>query len=463
MHLQLDVRRHQQAVWRTMAVLSLPLLWLTLPVVEATAAQDPAGRDGARHPQVEAPPASGPAWEGSLHSAANRNDLPRARQLLAKGADVNARLDGDGMVPLHYAVAHAHREMVELLLEAGADVDATDGDGRSVLAQGAGAVQPEMVRLLLERGASVHTATHYTRFTALMEAANVPRERLAWFGATEEVLDGIVRALLKAGAKVSQASYIGETPLMMAAGEGYAMIAKTLIDAGANVNAQTEVDRFTALMEAAKSGDAETVRVLVQAGADLTQRDRIGRSAVDWGWRYPGVIDQLEKGGADVAQARRRASKLERSVPAEQAELARQALSALGHELTESRWGRVVMEGDLRAIRLFLAAGMSPDAADLAFESPLLRAASGCASGGSWSEIGLELIRAGADPDTKDQNGATALIWAVPSCPVELIQALIDAGADVNARAAGGATPLMMATATGHPEIVALLKAAGAK
>jgi hypothetical protein len=71
------------------------------------------------------------------------------------------------------------------------------------------------------------------------------------------------------------------------------------------------------------------------------------------------------------------------------------------------------------------------------------------------------LVDAGADAKSKDNDGVTALMWAVVSQKVDTVRFLLDAGADVNARASGGETALKLAA--DQEEILALLKKAGAK
>jgi ankyrin repeat protein len=71
------------------------------------------------------------------------------------------------------------------------------------------------------------------------------------------------------------------------------------------------------------------------------------------------------------------------------------------------------------------------------------------------------LLDAGADPNVKNEAGATALMWAVPD--LIKMRLLIDRGADVNARSDDGRTPLMIAA--GHrsaTEAVRLLLDRGA-
>jgi hypothetical protein len=55
-----------------------------------------------------------------LHDAAEAGYVAKVRELLAGGADVNAR-DYHGDTPLHRAARHDHFDVVQMLLDAGAD------------------------------------------------------------------------------------------------------------------------------------------------------------------------------------------------------------------------------------------------------------------------------------------------------------------------------------------------------
>ena len=64
----------------------------------------------------------------SLHVAAMMGNIPRIRQLVDAGDDVDAR-DEDGMVPLHYAVQYNKPSAAKCLLEFGCRRDVTDESG----------------------------------------------------------------------------------------------------------------------------------------------------------------------------------------------------------------------------------------------------------------------------------------------------------------------------------------------
>lgn len=409
-------------------------------------------------PGIVEEPADG--WPNGLHQAVYAGDVERVQALIDAGADVNARLNGDGMLPLQYAIARGSLELVDLLLDAGADLNASDGQGTTPLMHAAAAARPAIVDRLLDLGADVG-AVNDIGWTALMSAAGIPRDRLAAFEMSEERLDALVRRLLEAGSEVGRASrHQGETALCLAAKEGYEMVVSTLLAAGAEIDHATAIDRMTPLMLAAHGGHLEAVDRLLEAGADIGLVDRVGRNAADWAVDHAEVVARLAAATLVTVPSRQGLSE---EVPAEIRAAAAAELAKLGYPLDEKGFFHAVMEGDLTAIRHFLDAGMSPDTRDEAMERPLLRATSYCHHTDKPNvEIALALISAGADVNVRDTNGATPLIQAAQSCPLEVVEALLGAGADVDARAAGGATPLMMARVMGREEVVAALEAAGA-
>jgi ankyrin repeat protein len=72
-----------------------------------------------------------------------------------------------------------------------------------------------------------------------------------------------------------------------------------------------------------------------------------------------------------------------------------------------------------------------------------------------------EMLRAGADPNTRNHVGATALMWALEN--VETVRVLLNAGADANATSDFGRSPLTLAAAqAGSAPVVKLLLDRGA-
>ncbi len=91
--------------------------------------------------------------ESVLHVASIRGSLETARALLAAGAAPDARTPPGQtmyMTPSMWALYHGHAELVELLLEAGADPTAENEHGKSLLVMSQEAQQP-VIEAMLKR------------------------------------------------------------------------------------------------------------------------------------------------------------------------------------------------------------------------------------------------------------------------------------------------------------------------
>ncbi len=140
----------------------------------------------------------------ALLDAAFICDLLKVRELLAGGADPDAR-DDDGRTPLFSAVLGGSIGLVGLLLESGADVNARDHHGFSALHFAAQEDLPEMARLLLAKGADAN-AQDEDGASVLWRAIFSTR------GPTD-----VLEALLAAGAKPDLPTKAGESARALAA------------------------------------------------------------------------------------------------------------------------------------------------------------------------------------------------------------------------------------------------------
>ena len=90
-----------------------------------------------------------PQGETPLMLAALNNKLPLAKLLILRGADVNQA----GWTPLHYAATKGHIEMMRLMIDNSAYLDAESPNGTTPLMMAAHYGTPMAVKLLLEEGA----------------------------------------------------------------------------------------------------------------------------------------------------------------------------------------------------------------------------------------------------------------------------------------------------------------------
>ena len=93
--------------------------------------------------------------------------------LLDKGAEPN-KADGDGETPLHYSARNGYKYVVQFLLDRGAEPNKADGDGQTPLYRAVRNGCKEMVQLLLERGADPNKGDNDGN-TPLQEAARIGR------------------------------------------------------------------------------------------------------------------------------------------------------------------------------------------------------------------------------------------------------------------------------------------------
>lgn len=89
------------------------------------------------------------ADESALMYAALKGQLALAKLLISKDADVNKT----GWTPLHYAATNGHVDVIQLLLDNHAFVDAASPNGSTPLMLAAQYGTPQAVKLLLDEGA----------------------------------------------------------------------------------------------------------------------------------------------------------------------------------------------------------------------------------------------------------------------------------------------------------------------
>ena len=80
--------------------------------------------------------------------------------LSKKGARLNVKETTFGMTALHVAASKGNKEIVELLLTRGADIEAKEDTGRTALHTAAFRGYMEIVKYLLEKGAKINAQTN---------------------------------------------------------------------------------------------------------------------------------------------------------------------------------------------------------------------------------------------------------------------------------------------------------------
>ncbi|OQR91536.1 ankyrin repeat protein [Achlya hypogyna] len=408
-----------------------------------------------------------------LIAASGNGHTEAVRLLLAANADANAAND-DGWTPLLLAASHGHLECVRLLLAHGARVQAAASNGSTALLVAARQGYHDVVLLLLQHEAPVDAALHSGGHTALMLAAaqghvgilhlllqhganftltNHAR-RLAWIdGKTAQVLAA------EKGHGACQALLAMRThhPLLYFARAGLVTPLQTLLRASADVDGQDELGK-TALMYAASANHADVVALLLahQAAVDLCDHTGVDALAMAAGdcrrLLEREVLCRLVQAG-DVAAVR---DTLARTSDVEQRNEAGTTLLMLAAQYGHTELVELLLDrnADLNAeekdgsTALFYATDGGHRACRAALEKerifreryPLLYHAR-CGDVAKATAV----LDTDADPDERDEDGWSALMYAASLGHAPMLQLLLERNAQIGGADKGGKTAFVVA------------------
>ena len=264
-----------------------------------------------------------------LFQAIRRSDTSTVQRLLKQGIKAGTR-DADGTPALTAATLFADAACVKLLLDRGADPNATTSTGATALMWAVPNV--EKVRLLIARGADVNARSTNLGRTPLLIAASYPSsvevlrlllakgadlrakdrngEHALGFAARTADVD-VVRFLVERGIDVNEPGSGGALPLSRAVPRPYlptidflfakgarigkaalinathwqdAKLIERMLELGVDVNARASNFGRTPLIQAASAelSSAATLKLLLEKGADPNLADNDGEMALDW-------------------------------------------------------------------------------------------------------------------------------------------------------------------------------------
>ncbi len=362
--------------------------------------------------------------------------VDEARRLIGAGADPSAQLETTGQPLLVDAAIRGHAAIIALLLQSGADVNASGPDGWTPLHAAARMGHFEIVRELLERGADAERLTANGE-TALEVARSSNRQN-----------PELIRFL--------QPLSGGPSSLRSAVRMGNAGAARRILEDTAEDLDQPDASGRTLLHLAAESGDARMVEVLLQGGAD---------SRIEAGRDGAAIVQAARAGHLDVVRV------LLEMDPDASATLAGEALYA-ATERGHANVVRVLLESGVDPM-VSTGEAFTPQEAALRYGRPEVVAA--------YQEAGVELplwaaarigdtarieelVRRGVNIDAAwSPDGQSALGLAVAEANQSSVEALVRQGANVNARVSTtGDVALHLAVARGSVELVAALLGEGA-
>jgi len=157
----------------------------------------------------------------ALNYAAGEGHLEAVQILIKADADINYQSDGETFTALISAAREGHADVVRALLDAGAQLELNRyGKTALIYASEKNGVDPlEVVQILIEAGADVNARDDKYGGTALMRAAGAGQREIAMY-------------LLEAGADANAKDEDGRTALMYAKENEHYDIVELIYEAG---------------------------------------------------------------------------------------------------------------------------------------------------------------------------------------------------------------------------------------
>ena len=368
-----------------------------------------------------------------------------------KEVDVNY-LGDEGFTALHWAGQKNHPEVVQVLIDAGADIEVKDEEGYSPLLRVSKSGALNVVKMLVEAGADVcvtdnkgrtclifaahkgHTET--VRYLVGLKDVDVNQSGDEVCSALRRAVVGnhadVVQVLIDAGADIETKDQKGRSPLHNAGSSGALDVLKTLVKAGADVCVTDSTGR-TCLIFAAHRGHTETVRYLVGLkDVDVNHVDTTGWPALRHAAvrNHPDVVQVLIDAGADIE-------------------------TRDNHDRTPLLVASQC--GNLRVVKVLVKAGADVCVTDNKGLTCLTLAA----GLGHSETVRTLLCLPEVDVNQSHNRGFTSLHCAVLKKHSDVVQLLIDAGADIEVNR-DRISPLRCACDVGELDIVQMLVEAGA-
>ncbi|XP_060528049.1 serine/threonine-protein phosphatase 6 regulatory ankyrin repeat subunit A isoform X3 [Cylas formicarius] len=339
--------------------------------------------------------------------------------------------------PLHLAAAAGQIEVCKLLLELGADIDATDEDGQKPIHAACQNNFSEVAKLFLQHHPSLVMATTKDGNTCAHIAAAQGSVTVI-----EELMKFDKQGVISARNKITDA-----TPLQMAAEGGHAEVVKALVRAGASVVEENK-GGFTAVHLAAQHGHLQVLEVLRSSNNLRVISKKLGVTPLHVA-AYFGQADTVRELLTHVPG----------TVKSEQPNGA-SLVPALGNESGMTPLHLASFSGNENVVRLLLnSAGVQVDAAT--HENGYNPIHLAC-YGGHVTVVGLLLSRSAELLESKDKHGKTGLHIAATHGHYQMVEVLLGQGAEINAPDKNGWTPLHCASRAGCFEVVKLLVESGA-
>ena len=292
-----------------------------------------------------------------------------------------------------FAVEFGHDQIVQLLLDQRADINADGGPFGNALCTAIYKGHDRLVQILLDRGADINTQRNYC---SALEAASFKNN------------DKLMQMLLDKEIDINVRRYSYGKALKVASIKGHDKVVQMLFDEGVDMDTQDYCD---VLQEASSRGYDKVVQILLDKGADVNAQ----------GGEFDYALQAASYGGHN---------QVTRLLLNHNAVVNRKDVQGRTAFLLASAGGQV------ETVETLLSFGADPTIIDTQGRNALHHAA----STGSIEKINW-LLKKGFDPNYTDRDGWSPLHWAARNKSVSIMEVLKTAGARSTVEAIKGWTP----------------------
>ncbi|XP_035775007.1 serine/threonine-protein phosphatase 6 regulatory ankyrin repeat subunit B-like isoform X2 [Anopheles albimanus] len=338
--------------------------------------------------------------------------------------------------PLHLAAASGQMNVCKLLLELGANIDATDDVGQKPIHVAAQNNYSEVAKLFLQQHPNLVMATSKDGNTCAHIAAMQGSVKVI-----EELMKFDRNGVISTRNKLTDS-----TPLQLAAEGGHADVVKVLVRAGASCTDENK-SGFTAVHLAAKNGHGQVLEVMRSTNSLRVSSKKLGLTPLHVA-AYYGQADTVRELLINVPATVKSDSPSGTSLVPE-----------LGNESGLTPLHLAAYSGNENVVRLLLnSAGVQVDAATTENGYNPLHLA---CFGGHVPIVGLLLSRSAELLHSVDRHGKTGLHIAAMHGHYQMVEVLLGQGSEINASDKNGWTPLHCTAKAGYLDVVKLLVEAG--
>ncbi len=378
----------------------------------------------------------------SLRHPIKRRDHSAIENVLSTKPHLATASDEFGATAIHWAALTRQTDLIDRLLEKGADIDAERGGGDTPLHLAVGGDywfgHEGLMGDAIENGWAVagHLLARGATYSLTMACKLGDRERA-------------LAILTEGSAAANRLDSTRRSPLSAASGQRYTRIVQDLLEHGADPNQMEDLTtQGAALFEASAGNHMETAKLLLENGANANAGvDSSGTASTIVEHRHPETCrpmqDLLRSYGArdqPWALSHEQRSDLLASDPEQ----------ASDSEMVK----HIMRSGDVDLINRLL--DMNPGA----FSRLSVEAVDSLPDS---VEATKRILDAGIDVNRRNSTGETMLWHNAQKGNTKIVQLLLDGGADIDILdAMEGQTPLAAAPQNGHSGVVGLLLSRGA-